>query len=87
MCLYSLVNRVIYGHRVRAHRRGVLVYSLVRCNRGIVPMNIVTYICRRYISRFLCRLNEEYIIYSSVMNVCSSVITDECVCVSCCESK
>jgi hypothetical protein len=42
-------------------------------------MNIVAYIHRCYIPR----LTEEYNIYSSVMKVCSSVITDERSCVSC----
>jgi hypothetical protein len=55
-------------------------------NQG-VPMNIVAYICRRYIPWFLHWLTEEYDVYSSVMKVCSSVITDEHVCVSCSDSS
>jgi hypothetical protein len=46
-------------------------------------MNIVAYIRRCYIPRLLHRLTEKYNVYSSVMKVCSSVITDERVCVSC----
>jgi hypothetical protein len=46
-------------------------------------MNIVAYIRRCYIPRFLRRLTEEYNVYSSVMKVCSLVIIDERVCVSC----
>jgi hypothetical protein len=46
-------------------------------------MNIGAYIHQRYIPRFLNWLTEEYNIYSLVMKVCSSVITDECSFVSC----
>jgi hypothetical protein len=48
-------------------------------------MNIGAYIHWRYIPQFLCRLTEEYNVYSSVMKVCSSVVTDERSCVSCSE--
>jgi hypothetical protein len=48
-----------------------------------MPMNIGAYIHRHYIPQFLHWLTEEYNIYSSVIKVCSSVIIDECSCVSC----
>jgi hypothetical protein len=43
----------------------------------------VAYVHRHYIPRFLRQLTKEYNAYSSVMKVCSSVITDERVCIFC----
>jgi hypothetical protein len=48
-----------------------------------VPMNIGSYIHWSYIPRLFERLTEEYNVYSSVMKVCSSVITDKHFDVSC----
>jgi hypothetical protein len=53
----------------------ILVYSSV-------PMNIVAYIRGRYIHRLLRQLTEEYKLRSSVIELCSSVITEERVMVS-----
>jgi hypothetical protein len=48
----------------------ILLYSSI-------PTNIVTYIRERYIPRFLHQLTEKCNLRSSVIEVCSSVITDE----------
>jgi hypothetical protein len=56
--------------------RGVPIYSSI-------PMNIDAYIHRRYISQFLHWLTDKYNVYSSVINVCLSVITKERYYVSC----
>jgi hypothetical protein len=90
MCLYSSVNREIYEHVAGVCGRGshyiprlcvikeyIPIYSSVRCNRG--PTNIIAYIHQRYIPR----LTEKYTVYLLVMKVCSSIITDERVRVSC----
>jgi hypothetical protein len=59
---------------------GSPVYFSFTCNR-----EIYFYIRQSYIPQLLHRLTEEYNVYSSVMNVCLSVITDECSCVFCSE--
>jgi hypothetical protein len=43
----------------------------------------VTYIHRHYISRLLHRLTEEYSLYSSVIELRSSVITEKRILISC----
>jgi hypothetical protein len=42
-----------------------------------VPRNIIAYICQRYIPRLLYRLIGEYNLYFLVIQLCSSIITDE----------
>jgi hypothetical protein len=49
-----------------------------------VPRNTVAYIRWWYIPRLLHLLTEEYNIYSSVIQLRSSVITEEHILVSCC---
>jgi hypothetical protein len=65
-------------------RRGVgsPVYSLVILLYSLVPRNIVTYIYRCYIPRLLSQLTVEYTLYSSVIELCSSTITEEHILVS-----
>jgi hypothetical protein len=83
MTLYSLVNRGIYGYVARAHVGGSPLYYSIMCNRGIYATNIVLYIHQCYIPRLLHWLAEEYNLYFSVIELRSSVITDEPFCVSC----
>jgi hypothetical protein len=94
MDLYSSVNldRGIYGH-VTGMERGVPIYSSVKgASQYISQLHItkeyicrlgVTYIHRRYIPQLFHRLIKKYNVYSLVMKACSSVITDERVCISC----
>jgi hypothetical protein len=46
-------------------------------------MNIVAYIHRCYIARLVHRLTEKYNVTSSVLKLCSSIITNEHVVISC----
>jgi hypothetical protein len=81
-----------YIHRLRVTDEYILIYSSVTRNRRIYLYitryrEIVTYICQHYISQLLHRLTEEYKLCSSVIVVCSSVITEEHIPVSCSASK
>jgi hypothetical protein len=58
----------------------ILLYSSV-------PRNIITYSRWRYIPQLFRQLTEEYNLYSSVIQLNSSIITDEYVVLSCGEVR
>jgi hypothetical protein len=57
------------------HRRYIpqFLHRLIK-EYNVYSSNIGAYIHQRYIPRLI----EEYNVYSSIIKVCSSVITDEC---------
>jgi hypothetical protein len=59
-----------YIRRLCVTEEYIIIYSSVL-------RNIVVYIRWRYIPRLLRWLTEEYKLYSSVIELCSSVITEE----------
>jgi hypothetical protein len=80
MTLCSSLTEKYKRHVATVHRGCIFIGDVSPMNiflYSLVPKNIKNYIHRCYVSRCFHRLTKEFTLYSSVLQLYSSVVTDE----------